>query len=76
MIRLILSLIYFSIMYLKFWPILAITLILGQFSISNAFAYIDPGSGSMIVQMLIGTLVGAGIAVKLYWQKIRMKFMK
>tara|TARA_Y100000996_G_C22315083_1_gene557854 strand:+ start:522 stop:713 length:192 start_codon:yes stop_codon:yes gene_type:complete len=63
-------------MYLKFWPLLAISLILGQFSISNAFAYIDPGSGSMIVQMLIGTLVGAGIAVKIYWQKIKMKFMK
>lgn len=63
-------------MYLRFWPLLAISLILGQFSISNAFAYIDPGSGSMIVQMLIGTLVGAGIAVKLYWQKIKMKFMK
>jgi len=67
-------------MFLRLWPILVITLILGQFSISNAFAYIDPGSGSMIVQMLIGALFGAGILVKLYWQKIRMKirmkFMK
>jgi hypothetical protein len=63
-------------MYLRLWPILAITLILGQFSISNAFAYIDPGSGSMILQLLIGAFVGAGIAVKVYWQKIRMKFMK
>jgi len=61
---------------LKFFPILAISLFFGQFSISNAFAYIDPGSGSMIVQMLIGTLIGAGIAVKIYWQKIKMKFMK
>ena len=67
-------------MNLRLWPILVITLILGQFSISNAFAYIDPGSGSMILQMLVGTLLGAGIVVKLYWQKIRMKirmkFMK
>tara|TARA_B100000953_G_scaffold251328_1_gene214089 strand:- start:150 stop:353 length:204 start_codon:yes stop_codon:yes gene_type:complete len=67
-------------MNLRLWSILVITLILGQFSISNAFAYIDPGSGSMILQMLIGTLLGAGIVVKLYWQKIRMKirmkFMK
>ena len=62
--------------FLRFLPIIAISLIFGQFSISNAFAYIDPGSGSMIVQMLIGTLVGAGIALKIYWQKIRMKFMK
>ena len=63
-------------MNLRLWSILVITLILGQFSISNAFAYIDPGSGSMILQLLIGAFVGAGIAVKVYWQKIRMKFMK
>ena len=62
--------------FLRFLPILAISLIFGQFSIPNASAYIDPGSGSMIVQMLIGTLVGVGIAVKIYWQKIKMKFMK
>ena len=51
-------------------------LIFGSFSIQNAYAYIDPGSGSIIVQMIIGTLVGAGVALKLYWQKIKMKFQK
>lgn len=51
-------------------------MIFGHFSISNAFAYLDPGSGSVIIQMLVGTLVGAGIALKLYWQKIKMKFLK
>ena len=61
---------------LRFLPILAISLVFGQFLISDAFAYIDPGSGSMIVQMLIGTLVGVGIAIKIYWQRIKMKFMK
>ncbi len=28
------------------------------FLVSDAYAYIDPGSGSMIIQMLIGVLVG------------------
>ena len=51
-------------------------LIFGSFSIKNAYAYIDPGSGSIIVQMIIGTLIGAGVALKLYWQKIKMKFQK
>jgi len=37
------------------------------FLISDAYAYIDPGSGSMIIQMIIGVLVGVGITVKIYW---------
>ena len=56
--------------------ILAILMVFGHLSISNAYAYLDPGSVSIIIQMLVGTLVGVGIALKLYWQKIRMKFLK
>ncbi len=52
----------------------AVLFIFHQFFISNAYAYIDPGSGSLIIQMLIGTLVGLGIALKVYWHRIRMKF--
>ena len=58
----------------KLIPFVAILFIFHQFFISNAYAYIDPGSGSLIIQMLIGTLVGLGIALKVYWHKIRMKF--
>ena len=60
----------------SFLPITVILLIFGHFGISNAYAYLDPGTGSIIAQMLIGTLVGAGLAIKIYWQKIKMKFMK
>jgi hypothetical protein len=60
----------------SFLPITVLLLIFGHFSISNAYAYLDPGTGSIIAQMLIGTLVGAGLAIKIYWQKIKMKFMK
>ena len=51
-------------------------MIVGHFSISNAFAYIDPSSGTLIIQMLAGALIGAGIAIRVYWQKIKMKFLK
>ena len=37
----------------------------------NAFAYIDPGTGSIIVQMIIGELVGVGIAIKVFWYRIK-----
>jgi len=45
-----------------------------SFLISNAYAYIDPGSGSLILQMILGALVGVGIAMKVYWFKIKEKF--
>ena len=34
-------------------------------------AYIDPGSGSFILQALIATLAGTLVAVNIYWQKIK-----
>lgn len=38
------------------------------------FAYIDPGTGSVIVQALIGLAVGVGVLAKTYWAKIRSFF--
>lgn len=45
-----------------------------SFLISNAYAYIDPASGSLILQMILGALVGVGIAMKVYWFKIKERF--
>ncbi len=44
--------------------------------IQSAYAYIDPGTGSMMVQVLIGALVGVSIAIKVYWYKLKEKFMR
>lgn len=33
-------------------------------------AYLDPGTGSIIIQALIGGLVGALFALKLFWRRI------
>jgi len=35
--------------------------------------YLDPGSGSIIFQAIIGALVGVGITLKIYWYKIKEK---
>lgn len=35
-----------------------------------AAAYIDPGTGSMVLQMLIAGALGAAFAVKRFWRKI------
>ena len=36
-----------------------------------AYAYLDPGTGSMILQGIIGAVVGGLIALKLYWARLR-----
>jgi hypothetical protein len=38
--------------------------------------YLDPGSGSFILQLLIAGLVGAGFLVKAYWAKIKAFFTR
>ena len=36
--------------------------------------YLDPGSGSIIIQMLIAALLGAGIFVRVQWSRIKKWF--
>lgn len=45
-------------------------------SSSHAYGYIDPGTGSYIMQFLIAGLVGGGYTVKLYWHRIKAFFVK
>jgi hypothetical protein len=33
--------------------------------------YLDPGSGSFLIQLLIAALLGAGVALRAYWGKIK-----
>lgn len=37
----------------------------------KAHAYLDPGSGSYILQILIAALLGASVGVKIYWKRIK-----
>lgn len=41
-----------------------------------AFAYLDPGTGSYILQILIAGILGASFAVKIFWGKIKTFFGK
>ena len=41
---------------------------------SNAHAYLDPGTGSMILQVLLGGVAGVMLAGKLYWQRFLSLF--
>ena len=36
-----------------------------------AWAYLDPGTGSMLLQVILGGIAAVGVALKLFWHKIR-----
>ena len=40
----------------------------------DKLAYLDPGSGSFLIQLLIAALLGAGIALRASWSKIKKYF--
>ena len=37
-----------------------------------AYAYLDPGTGSMLIQSIIGAVAAVGITLKIYWHKIKL----
>lgn len=40
-----------------------------------AFAYIDPGTGSILIQGIIAAIAAIGVTLKLYWHRF-VKFFK
>jgi hypothetical protein len=50
---------------LKSILLLGVVLYAGQ-----AAAYVDPGTGGMLLQLLLGGVAGLAMVMKLYWEKI------
>jgi len=40
-----------------------------------AFAYLDPGTGSIILQLLLGGVAGGMVVAKLYWHRLKEVFV-
>jgi hypothetical protein len=38
--------------------------------------YLDPGAGSLVVQLVIAGLVGAGALLRIYWRKLTALFRR
>ncbi len=38
---------------------------------TNAYAYIDPGLGSILLQGIIAAIAATSLTIKIYWQKIK-----
>lgn len=43
-------------------------------TIQPAYAYLDPGTGSMILQVVLGGVAGMMVAGKLFWHRLLMLF--
>ena len=41
---------------------------------TDAVAYLDPGTGSMLLQVILGGIAAVGVAIKLYLHKLRAAF--
>ena len=60
---------------MKKFLIFLITNIITIFSIvTNAYAYLDPGSGSFILQVIIGFLAALSASFLYYWTKVKNFF--
>jgi len=55
---------------MKTGDVLLITVWVLLFLSAPAHAYLDPGSGSMILQVLLGGLAAIGVAVKIFGRRI------
>ncbi len=42
-----------------------------MFPVNSAYAYLDPGSGSMLLQLLLGGIAGLAVIMKLYWARFK-----
>jgi len=53
-----------------YFSITMLFLVLSQ----RAFAYLDPGTGSFLFQMIAATVLGGLFAIKIFWKKIKFFF--
>ena len=49
---------------------------LSQLILNAPRAYLDPGSGSFILQILIAAFVGGAFIIKAYWRKLGELFSR
>ena len=48
--------------------------VLSMLMFTDAVAYLDPGTGSMLLQVILGGIAAVGVAIKLYWHRLRAAF--
>jgi len=44
--------------------------------VQPAYAYIDPGTGSIVIQFVTGGVAGVAILARLYWRRLKGVFKR
>ena len=60
----------------SFMTTFVVALLYGISLPEEAFAYLDPGSGSMMLQLLLGGIVGVAAILKIYWNSFAGLFRR
>ena len=53
-----------------FLPLLVVLLLISPVTLKLAYGYLDPGTGSYIIQLLVGGLLGGLFAIGLFWKRV------
>jgi O-antigen/teichoic acid export membrane protein len=48
----------------------------GTHQVGSVKAYIDPGTGSFVIQMLVASIAGVVYLTKMFWSNIKKHFLK
>ncbi|MEE3329312.1 MAG: hypothetical protein VX246_00465 [Myxococcota bacterium] len=50
------------------WALLGVVAVLVP---TEAYAYIDPGTGSYVVQAIVAAVAGGAMAMRMYWDRVK-----
>ncbi len=56
---------------MKHYRLIIITTVIALTFAVPAYAYLDPGSGSIILQGILAAIAGILATIKLYWRKLK-----
>jgi len=59
----------------KIKMLLLVTTVFFCFSMP-VYAYLDPGTGSLIIQSIIGAIAALAVTFKIYWHKLKVFFIR
>lgn len=60
----------------RFSLILTLSFIMIFIGTSNAYAYLDMGTGSYILQILLASLAASALFIKVFWVRLKSFFIK
>ena len=56
--------------------IIALTIVFCLGFSKDSYSYIDPGTGSYFIQLLLAALVGGLFTLKIFWKKLKLSLRK